>query len=523
MQIDKKLLRRLFLLAAGCLVFAWILLDTEQASSAAKSLWNLISPFVAGAVIAFVFNVPMRAIERQLDGIHKQGLRRVLSIVLTIAALALVIMFVVEMLAPQIQVTVAALTERIPTFIEQTSAKLMQLMDDNPDMKAWIMDIANLESLEWTKILKDSMGFLGNQMSTVMGSAVNVIGSVTSGIVNLVVSIAFAIYCLARKEILARQGRRILYSLIPEKAGDEIIRILRLTNSTFSNFISGQCLEACILGGLFAVTMAIFRMPYIPLVSVIIAVTALVPVVGAFVGCVLGAFFILVDNPLQALTFVAMFLILQQLENNLIYPRVVGTSIGLPGMWVLVAVTIGGELMGVFGMLLMIPLASVLYTLAREFTDKRLAQRNIPEEKLQDHPPELQSRFKQNRERKKRRRLQKMKEQFLKNQKKKEDKDSRILFYLFDNPDFQNAVDLLQMLYNIRRGVTVKIQHGVGVFTPALVHQTVNVDVFACNGGGEPTQRVGNVPVQQGDAPLGAADAHVAVGIVDGISDVAVF
>ena len=308
----KKLLRRLFLLAAGCLVFAWILLDTEQASSAAKSLWNLISPFVAGAVIAFVFNVPMRAIERQLDGIHKEGLRRVLSIVLTIAALALVIMFVVEMLAPQIQVTVAALTERIPTFIEQTSAKLMQLMDDNPDMKAWIMEVADLESLEWTKILKDSMGFLGNQMSTVMGSAVNVIGSVTSGIVNLVVSIAFAIYCLARKEILARQGRRILYSLIPEKTGDEIIRILRLTNSTFSNFISGQCLEACILGGLFAVTMAIFRMPYIPLVSVIIAVTALVPVVGAFVGCVLGAFFILVDNPLQALTFVAMFLILQQ-------------------------------------------------------------------------------------------------------------------------------------------------------------------------------------------------------------------
>ena len=377
MQIDKKLLRRLFLLAAGCLVFAWILLDTEQASSAAKSLWNLISPFVAGAVIAFVFNVPMRAIERQLDGIHKEGLRRVLSIVLTIAALALVIMFVVEMLAPQIQVTVAALTERIPTFIEQTSAKLVKLMDDNPDMKAWIMDIANLESLEWTKILKDSMGFLGNQMSTVMGSAVNVIGSVTSGIVNLVVSIAFAIYCLARKEILARQGRRILYSLIPEKTGDEIIRILRLTNSTFSNFISGQCLEACILGGLFAVTMAIFRMPYIPLVSVIIAVTALVPVVGAFVGCVVGAFFILVDNPLQALTFVAMFLILQQLENNLIYPRVVGTSIGLPGMWVLVAVTIGGELMGVFGMLLMIPLASVLYTLAREFTDKRLAQRML--------------------------------------------------------------------------------------------------------------------------------------------------
>ena len=134
--------------------------------------------------------------------------------------------------------------------------------------------------------------------------------------------------------------------------------------------------------------MAIFRMPYIPLVSVIIAVTALVPVVGAFAGCIVGAFFILVNDPVQALTFVAMFLVIQQLENNLIYPRVVGTSIGLPGMWVLLAVSIGGELMGVGGMLVMIPLASVLYTLLREFTDKRLAQRNIPAEKLENPPPE---------------------------------------------------------------------------------------------------------------------------------------
>ena len=202
---------------------------------------------------------------------------------------------------------------------------------------------------------------------------------------------------------------------------DEIIRVLRLVNSTFSNFISGQCLEAFILGCLFAVAMALFKMPYIPLVSVVIAVTALIPVVGAFVGCIVGAFFILVDDPLQALTFIAMFLVIQQLENNLIYPRVVGTSIGLPGMWVLVAVTVGGGIMGVGGMLLMIPLASVCYTLAREITDKRLAERNIPEEKLMDQPPELYSRFKQNRERKQRIRLQKMKEQFLKmqNQKKK--------------------------------------------------------------------------------------------------------
>ena len=246
-----------------------------------------------------------------------------------------------------------------------------------------------------------------------MGGAVSVIGSVTGAIINMVVSIAFAIYCLSRKEILSRQGRRLLYSFLSENHADQVIRVLRLTNSTFSNFISGQCLEACILGCLFAVAMAIFKMPYISLVSVVIGVTALIPVVGAFVGCILGAFFILVNNPIQALTFVIMFLVIQQLENNLIYPRVVGTSIGLPGMWVLVAVSVGGDLMGVGGMLLMIPVTSVIYALLREFTDKRLAERGIPPEKLQNQPPELDNRLKRTQQRRERQRLQKMKQKFL--------------------------------------------------------------------------------------------------------------
>lgn len=422
MHFDKRLMRSLFLLIAGCIVFGWLILDTERVKTVFDSIWNLISPFVAGAGIAFIFNVPMRIIEHQLDGIHRLGIRRAFAIIMTILALILVIMFVIELLVPQIQLTWASLSEKIPAFIDRTANSLMLLMDDYPDLSIWIQEGLNLQNLNWTNIIRDALTFLGNQISTVMGSAVIVIGSVTGAVINTVVAIAFAVYCLIRKEILARQGRRILYSLLPEHAVDDIIRVLRLTNSTFSNFISGQCLEACILGCLFAIAMAIFKMPYIPLVSVIIGVTALIPVVGAFVGCVVGAFFILVNDPFQALTFVAMFLVIQQLENNLIYPRVVGTSIGLPGMWVLVAVTVGGGLMGVGGMLLMIPLASVFYTLAREFTDKRLAERNIPEAKLMDQPPDIRSQFQQNRERKERRRLQKMKEQFLKmqqNQKKK--------------------------------------------------------------------------------------------------------
>ena len=423
MQIDKKLMHKLFLLVAGSLVFAWLLLDTARATLVFKTVWNLISPFVVGAAIAFVFNVPMRAIERQLDGIHKTGLRRGLAIILTIAALVLVIMFVVELLVPQVILTVESLAEKIPAFAERTANNLMALMDENPEVKEWILDFFNLESIDWASLVKNTLTFVGDKASSVMGGAVNVIGNVTNGIVNTVIGIVFAIYCLGRKEILARQGRRILYSILPEKTTDEIIRILRLTNVTFSNFISGQCLEACILGCLFAVAMAIFILPYIPLVSVTIAVTALIPVVGAFVGCIVGAFFILVNDPLQAVTFVVMFLVIQQLEINLIYPRVVGTSIGLPGMWVLVAVSIGGEIMGVGGMLVMIPLTSVLYTLAREFTDKRLEARGIPEEKLWEQPPEIKSQFQQNKERKERRKLQQqMKEKIQKLQEQQKKK-----------------------------------------------------------------------------------------------------
>lgn len=421
MKIDKSVLKKLFVLAAGCILFAWLVLDTARATAMFSAVWNLFSPFVVGAGIAFVFNVPMRAIERQLADISKAGFRRGLSILLTILCLVLIIMFVFELLIPQIRLTVESLSQTIPVFIEGLAAKLMVMMQDHPEMRDWIQEALKLESLDWNGIFKEALGFLGNQVSTVMGSAVSVIGSVTGAIINGVVSIAFAIYCLARKEILARQGRRLLYSLISEQHADQVVRVLRLTNSTFSNFISGQCLEACILGCLFAVAMAIFKMPYISLVSVVIAVTALIPVVGAFVGCILGAFFILVNNPIQALTFVIMFLIIQQLENNLIYPRVVGTSIGLPGMWVLVAVTVGGDLMGVGGMLLMIPVTSVIYALLREFTDKRLAERGIPAEKLQNQPPELTNKYNRTQQRRERQRLQKMKQKFLEmqNQKKK--------------------------------------------------------------------------------------------------------
>ncbi|MDY6040719.1 MAG: AI-2E family transporter [Candidatus Faecousia sp.] len=370
----------------------------------------MIAPFAIGAVLAFILNVPMRGIERGLKLIRKPGLRRILAVLLTFIFLLLVLTGVVCLLVPQITETIESLIPKLVTFFQGIDRGVRDFFTDNPEIWNFVAANTDIETFDWAAIdwpalVQKVMNMLSSSVTVIANSAFSAVGSITGAIVNAVIGLVFAVYCLSRKEILARQGRRMVYAVLPERFCDELIRILRLTNSTFSNFISGQCLEACILGCLFAVTMAILRMPFIPLVSVLIAVTALIPVVGAFVGCVLGAFFILVNDPIQAIIFVAMFLILQQIENNMIYPKVVGTSIGLPGMWVLVAVSVGGEIMGVGGMFIMIPIAAVLYTLAREFTSKRVAQRGIDPDKLRDHPPELKSKFKEKREKKREQKL----------------------------------------------------------------------------------------------------------------------
>lgn len=395
MQIEKKTLRNIFLGIAGCILLVWILNETERFSAACKTIGSMLSPFTAGAALAFVLNVPMRAFEKLLKGVKKDGLRRGLAILLTVLAVLVILAGVFWLLIPQLVATCESLIESFPTFYNEVVASLTLFLSNHPELQEMLYEYTDFASIDWTAILEKIISFLSGSMSSIADYAVSAVVSFSTGIFNAILSIAFCLYALARKEILARQGRRILYSFLPEKFCDETIRILRMSNATFSRFISGQCLEALILGALFAITMPIFGMPYVVLISVIISVTALVPIVGAFVGCAIGAFFIMTQDFMMAVWFVVLFLVLQQIEGNLIYPKVVGSSIGLPGMWVLVAVGIGGDLMGVMGMLIMIPLASVLYALAREITNKRLAVRKIDPDKLRDHPPEIPSKFRE--------------------------------------------------------------------------------------------------------------------------------
>ena len=389
MHIEKKTLRNIFIGVISCIVLYWILHETERVKAVFVWAIGILSPFLIGSCLAFIANVPMRGFEGMLKGVKQPAFRRLLAVLLTFLALLIIIAGVFWLLIPQLINTIQSLIPKLYNFITNAEGWFKGFLQQNPQLMQLVFENTDIGSLNWADLAQKVISVVGSSVTTILGGTFSAIGSITGGLVDGIIAVVFAIYCLFQKENLARQGRKILYAYLPEKFSDGVVRILRLTNVTFSNFLSGQCIEVCILGSMFAISMAIFRMPYIPLVSVLVAVTAFIPVVGAWVGCAFGAFLILVANPMQAVWFVVLFVVLQQIENNLIYPRVVGTSIGLSGMWVLVAVAVGGELMGVAGMFLMIPITSVVYTLLRENVNIHLGSKEIAADKLQEQPPEI--------------------------------------------------------------------------------------------------------------------------------------
>lgn len=394
MHIEKKTLRNIFIGTIVCILLYWILHDTERARSIFRTLTAVFSPFLIGGAIAFILNVPMRGFEKLFQGIKKQFLRRVVAVVLTFICFLLILSLVFWMLIPQLIEAVGSLIPSVTSFFINMEGTMEALVNDS-SIFGWL----GVESFDWVSFVEGAMSVVGTNIESIIYNVFDAIKGLMSGVFNAFIAIVFSVYCLFQKETLARQARKLLYAFLPENAADKTVEVARLSNETFSNFLSGQCIEVCILGSLFAITMSIFGMPYAALISVLIAVTAFIPIVGAWIGCVFGAFFIFVDSyvnggsGMQAIWFVVMFIALQLIENNLIYPRVVGSSIGLPGMWVLLAVGVGGELFGVGGMFIMIPVASVVYTVIRRATNKRLDGKEIDENKLKSQPPELHSKI----------------------------------------------------------------------------------------------------------------------------------
>lgn len=388
MEFNRKNMQQLMILITFGIVLFLGLQNLPLLIGVVQTAFRFLLPFLIGCMVAFIINVPMRAIERTLFTQKVQQkyavlgkLHRPLSLLLTLLFIVGLVTLLIFTVTPQLQNSINTLRASLPGFVADLTEWINDIVARYPEIEDYAYELVNtLQSIDWTQQLQHFLDFLRN--GNLLNSTVSVASSIIGGVTNAVIGLIFALYILLQKERLAVQGKKILYAWLPEKHVDTTLGILNLTQRTFSNFISGQCLEACILGLLFFITMSIFRFPYAAVVGVVIAFTALIPIFGAFFGCFIGTFLILIANPIQALWFIVLFLVLQQIEGNFIYPHVVGNSVGLPSIWVLVAVTTGASTMGILGMLINIPLFSVFYALIRRYTYGQLAHKKISRDKL---------------------------------------------------------------------------------------------------------------------------------------------
>ena len=344
----------------------------SQISSTASLFLNAASPLLVGCIMAYILNILLTRIEKWYFPFSNSKLvcktRRPVCLVLSFVLLALIIYLVLQLIVPELLSSFALIGKEIPPLMEKFRA---WLLDQSVSLPA-LQQIINTLDIDWQNLLQRLVSLVTTGAEGVITSVVSVISATFSVLTRLVIGLIFALYLLVSKERLQSLGNRILRAYIKPHTRETISYVLDTANKSFSSFIVGQCTEAVILGTLCTVGMLIFRFPYAAMTGTVVGVTALIPIVGAYIGAVVGGFMIFTQDPIQALLFLVFLVVLQQLEGNLIYPRVVGTSIGLPGIWVLAAVTIGGGAAGISGMLLGVPLAATLYRLLNDSVDRHL-------------------------------------------------------------------------------------------------------------------------------------------------------
>ncbi len=378
--MDKKQMKSIMLLILFTVMLYVGLQNIDVVLGVLGTMIGLVFPFILGGGIAFVLNVPMSFLERNIfgrgrlkDSRRAAKAARPVSLILALLLVILIIMIAGFVILPELGNTVMGLGKGIETGIRNLQIWIDSTFQNNSAIVEW----ANSLEIEPQKMVDSIMGVLQNGVNNILSSAVTVTVGIANTAMNASIAFVFACYILIQKEKLMIQAKKALFALLPEKTVEYLLHVCTLANNTFSRFVTGQCIEAVILGTMFFVAMTVFQFPYAMLVGVLIAFTALIPIFGAFIGCVISALLILLVSPMKALLFLILFLVLQQIEGNLIYPHVVGGSVGLPSVWVLVAVTVGGSLMGVAGMLIFIPLVSVIYALFREWMYKSLKKKGV--------------------------------------------------------------------------------------------------------------------------------------------------
>ena len=374
MEQDKKDIKKWFKIISFALIGLLIVNNVSVVAGFITKFMDIISPFVVGAALAFILNIPMNFFENKFSKItFKKGkklnknLVRIISLLLAIIVICFIITLIVNLILPEIVNVIKLLIENSPKYMTEIKKFAVDITENMPSIRETIqnIDISNAKFQEQAKTI----------LTNVLTFSVSFAGNFVGSIINAIVSLVFSIYILTGKDKLKEQSKRFLHAYLNKEKAENIIEIGRTARRIFKNFITGQCLEATILGALSIIGMFIFDIPYAVPIGVLIGVTALIPIVGAFIGIAIGAVLILSVEPVKVLTFIVFILILQQIEGNLIYPKVVGDSVGLPGIWVLVAVAVGGDLFGLIGMLLGLPVASVIYTLVKDNMNKRLVNK----------------------------------------------------------------------------------------------------------------------------------------------------
>ncbi len=364
-KIDYKKILEIVLIGIGCY---WALNNFQIILDIFNSILAVIMPFLLGIMIAFILNVLMIRIEKILSRfiLDKKytSFKRVISIIVSLLIVIGVIGIIITLIIPELTNAIKVIVKSFPETFEQLQVWINQNGNSFPQLETWI------NSVDLNSIASELSGLFKIGLTGMLGSTVDVISMFFTSILNLVVGIVFALYILMSKETLKRQSHKLIDAYIPKRISVKLLEVGTLARTTFSNFVIGQTVEAFILGTLCAVGMAVLNLPYAPMVGSLVGITAFVPIVGVFIGGGIGAFMILTVDPMQALIFIIFLVVLQQLEGDLIYPRVVGSSVGLPSIWVLFAVTVGGGLWGITGMLFSVPVLSVVYALIKGHVNK---------------------------------------------------------------------------------------------------------------------------------------------------------
>ncbi|HSR04834.1 MAG TPA: AI-2E family transporter [Proteiniclasticum sp.] len=372
-NLDKKTVKSLIYIIFSAILFAWALKHIPFILGIFGTILKPMVPLFIGASLAFVLNIYMNQLERLFHKIKKPKVRRAVSIVGALLTLFLGLALVLLIVIPELARAFESIGEKLPGFFEEARVWLENLLVTFPVFEENLKNVdLSLENIGDT--LMDVIMVGGNNLADL---TLGFVTKLFSGAMNIILGLIFAIYILGDKENLGRQVRRILYAYLPEKRVDQFLGITSLTSDIFQKFVTGQLTESVILGTMFVVTMLIFQFPYAVVVGVLVTITAIIPIVGAFIAMAIGFFLIFVNNPTQAFWFLLLFLVLQQIEGDFIYPKVVGNSIGLPALWVLVAVMVGGGLYGILGILLAVPISSVFYVLLKRNVGNRLEDTEV--------------------------------------------------------------------------------------------------------------------------------------------------